>query len=89
MTDRYTRKDVETAFRIFCQRLGLRIAESYNDVGGLLIDKGTGGYQVIQIVNTDGGHSAPFGWECHSARDMVRLLQFAADAVELAGKEGN
>ena len=88
MSERYTNKDVETAFRIFCQRAGFRQAESHKDVGAYSLDKGYGGYTVVQIVNENGGLSTPFGMRRRNAREMVQTLHFAADAIDAARKEG-
>lgn len=85
--DRYTRKDCEAALGRLASALGLRVATSYGDVGGLQLDYAAcyGGYAVGQIANAMGGVSAPFGHWRVPAREFCERLSVACRAIELAG----
>lgn len=87
MSDRYTKSDVETAFKLFCSSFNLPMAKDYTEVGAYTLDKGHGGYVVIQLMER-GGQSNPFGYTRRNAREMAQALRFAVDANFQAQKEG-
>jgi hypothetical protein len=84
MSDRYTRKDAESAFVRLREVCGKRHAESYGDVGGWRLDYNGvyGGFVVEEIVNEGGGITHPLGEGRRRARDFVDAVRFATRVIE-------
>jgi len=76
MTKRVTKQMIENALQYFCTCSGERIADSYNDVGGLEVDYAAcyGGYIINRIANEKGAVSMAFGQGRRSASDMLDFL---------------
>lgn len=76
--ERVTRKDVEKAFEMFCQVMGKRIAERWNDEGAWRLDYAAeyGGYCIDEIL--DHGVTRPLTHERFPAREFRDMLFFAA-----------
>ena len=83
MADKYTEKQMQSAFKNFCQVTGLRQATSADDVGAYALAKEYKGYVVVQIME-GGAQHMPCGLKHRNASDMVDALQFAADVYREA-----
>jgi hypothetical protein len=88
MSGRTSQKEVRQVFARFLHVFGLRAAESYNDVGGFLLDHASmyGGYQIEQIVSEGGGVTHPFGDSRMQAGAFVDCLRFAMAAHRHAAR---
>jgi hypothetical protein len=88
MSERTTRKDVESALVLFCKAFGYHLAGSWNDVGGLQLDHAAcyGGYVVEEITSKGGAVSRPFGDYRRPAGEMRDTLLFAYRAKVSKGR---
>lgn len=86
MTTRYTRREVDQRFDLFCETLGVRRAADYADVDGFVLDyaAGYGGYAIWRVSSATGGYAMPFGPMRHSAGELVEMMAFARYAHDLA-----
>ncbi len=76
---RLTRKRMDELFKVHCKRVGLPMAESYNDVGKYQLDyyQYGGGYCIQQIANESGGiHNVTARY---SAKEMAAYFTIAHD----------
>lgn len=76
--DKITKAMVGTQFERFLENLGLRKANSWNDVGGYSLDyqSSYGGYVINVVHNEHGGIDCPFGHGRRSTKEMFDVLQF-------------
>lgn len=79
--ERYTVKHVESSFNVLMNVAKLRLAKSYDDVGGFMLEKWGRKYRIVQIVNEVGARSTPFGSSWRNARDMIDCMYFAQNMV--------
>ena len=63
MSEKITRANVEAAFQRFCMNGGFKVANAFNDVGGLFLDYNPvyGGFVIEKVSNEAGGVFRPFG----------------------------
>jgi len=86
---RYTRKQIEAYFTRFVKTIGGKVATSYNDVGGYILDYNANydGYQIAQIENIHGGQRLSFlGGQRFKAAQFVTIICFAIDAIDAKNK---
>lgn len=81
---RTSHKAVESAFKLFVETLGGRVATAYNDVGAYRLDYNGvyGGYNIEKVCTETGGVSNPFGSTRKPAREMFDALHFGRYALE-------
>ena len=86
---RTTRKQVESLFGTFANRLGMRVATRFDDHGAYRLDYAPvyGGYNIERIDDTSSGVSLPFGEQRRSAGEMWSAMHFALRAIEVHEKE--
>ena len=84
MSDRYTRKDADAAFRILIAAIGGRVATAYDDVGAYRLDYAGcyGGFAIERITGDHGGVARPFGQRRYKAREFCAVVHFALEALE-------
>ena len=80
---RYTSKDVKIHFANFVKEIGGRMATSYRDVGGFVLDENPtyGGYSIALIGNERGGLDMPFGDLRMKAEPFIYAMRFALDTM--------
>jgi hypothetical protein len=63
MTYRATSTEVNELLKLFCEAIGKRVAETWNDVGAWTLDyaKEYGGYVIQEIINDRGTKGTPLG----------------------------
>ena len=71
---RISKQHIENLFKAWCHLNNYKVAESYNDMGALRVDKGIGGYNIELIISTGGGVSHPFGPYRRSATEFSEFL---------------
>lgn len=82
MTERTTRKHVESAFTHLCKALGKREAVDYKDVGGWRLDHLPGhGWRIEEIINERGAVTEPFGSRRFSAAAFYDVCWFAINGT--------
>lgn len=79
---RVKESEVRAVFERFCKVYGFKIAESWNDVGGLRLDHASvyGGWTIQKIESDGGSVSCPFGYERKSSSDFVDMMRFSISA---------
>lgn len=87
MTERYTRKDAERAFKLLCETTGHRVATQWDDVGAWQLDYAAcyGGYVVHEVL--DHGIREPMGSRRRPAREFCSTVNFAVRAFESAARQ--
>ena len=84
MTYRATKFELNGVFKLFCQAIGKRVAEKWNDTGAWTLDyaKEYGGYVIQEIINGRGAKEMPLGHERLSATELVERMRFALRWLE-------
>lgn len=79
MSQRITRKNVESLLPFFAETFGYHVATDYKDIGGLTIDNNPiyGGMVLQVYVNSSGGVSRPFGNNRNTPKDLYNMMHFA------------
>lgn len=72
--ERVSIKVIRSQFRFLMDLIGCKVADSYNDVGAMRIDKAYGGYNIELICTESGGVSHPFGHRRRSAKEFSAFL---------------
>jgi hypothetical protein len=82
MSSRVTEKQVRETFARFAKVFGLKLATSYNDVGGYALSHAPmyGGWNIEQVMNDAGAITKPFGMTRVSSREFVEAMRFAMTA---------
>jgi len=85
MVERITQSQVKSMFGLFLKAIGGRPAQSYNDVGGFLLDYNPtyGGYSIQRVSNQKGGVDEPFGAYKMKSSEFWYTLRFAMDTIEV------
>jgi len=85
MSDRISQSQIKSMFTLFLKAIGGTPAQSYNDVGGFLLDYNPtyGGYSIQRVSNVRGGVDEPFGAYKMKASEFWYALKFAMDAIEV------
>ena len=84
MTYRATKSEVNEVFSLFCEAIGKRVADTYDDTGAWTLDhaKEYGGYVIYQIINDRGAKDTPLGDQRYSATELVERIRFALRWLE-------
>jgi hypothetical protein len=79
---RTTKKEIESAFRVWLGAIGGKHATSYSDVGGYSLDHNTvyGGWRIEQIT-TDGGGVREVNYGRMSNAEFKHALNLASESV--------
>jgi len=79
MAYRATRIELNEVFKLFCEAIGKRVAQTWNDVGAWRLDyaKEYGGYVIQEIIDDRGAKEMPLGHERLSATELVERMRFA------------
>jgi len=79
-----TKKDVKAMFARFNKALGKKEAESFKDVGSLILEHNStyGGYKIEEVLSESGGITHPFCDARLSSREMYYALYFACMALD-------
>lgn len=87
MTYRATKIEVHKVFKQFCEAIGKRVAEKWNDRGAWTLDyaKEYGGYVIYQIINDRGAIDMPLGHERLTATELVERMRFFLRWLEQKG----
>ena len=74
-----TRIEVNEVFRLFCEAIGKRVADTWNDTGAWTLDyaKEYGGYVIQEIIDDRGARETPLGDQRYSATELVERMRFA------------
>jgi len=89
MTYRPTRTELNEVFNLFCEAIGKRVADTYDDTGAWTLDhaKDYGGYVIQEIVNDQGAREMPLGHERLSATELVERMRFSLRWLEQKNKD--
>ena len=84
MTYRATKTEIDEVFKLFCETIGKRVAQTWNDTGAWTLDyaKEYGGYVIQEIINDRGARETPFGDERYTATELVERMRFALRWLE-------
>jgi hypothetical protein len=84
MAYRATRTELNEVFKQFCEAIGKRVAETWNDTGAWTLDYATeyGGYVIQEIIDNTGAREVPLGHERLSATELVERMRFALRWLE-------
>jgi hypothetical protein len=84
MTYRATETELNEAFNLFCQAIGKRVAQTWNDIGAWTLDhaKEYGGYVIQEIIDSRGAREIPLGDQRYSATELVERMRFALRWLE-------
>jgi hypothetical protein len=84
MAYRATRTEVNEVFKLFCEAIGKRVAETWNDTGTWTLDyaKEYGGYVIQEITNERGAVEMPLGHQRFSPTELVERMRFALRWLE-------
>lgn len=87
MSERYTRKDAEAAFRRLCKVTGHQESLTYSDhrAGDWVLDYTGcyGGFVIEEYLDTDTGRiTHPLGSERRTTREFCDAVRFAIRAIE-------
>jgi len=79
MTYRATSTELNEVFKLFCEAIGKRVAETWNDTGAWTLDyaKEYGGYVIQEIIDSRGARETPLGDQRYSATELVERMRFA------------
>ena len=79
---RTSKKEIESAFRVWLGAIGGKYAETYNDVGGYTLDYNTtyGGWRIEQVT-TDGGGIREINYGRMSSGEFKHALNLASESV--------
>ena len=79
-----TRIELNEVFKLFCEVIGKRVAQTWNDVGAWTLDyaKEYGGYVIYQIINDRGAKEIPLGDQRYSGIELVERMRFALRWLE-------
>lgn len=86
MPERITNERLAGVLGYLAKDLGMHIAKSYRDVGGLGINQVSGGVQLVLIANERGGES-DLSSVC-SKRELYDQMHFALNLIREARKQG-
>lgn len=88
MSDRITKKMVETQFINLCDAIGKRVAMHYKDVGAWRLDyqRCYGGFCIVEL--TENGESLPYGHGRYKGGEMFNMLQFALRSIAVDRSNG-
>ena len=86
---RVTKDEVKAVFERFVQRLGGRVATSYNDVGAYQLDHNSvyGGWVIQRVYNEHGAVESPFYHTRRSSKEFVETLWFAIALMDEQAKK--
>jgi hypothetical protein len=84
MAYRATRIELNEVFKLFCEAIGKRVAQTWNDTGAWILDyaKEYGGYVIQEIINDRGAKEMPLGDQRHSTTELVERMRFALRWLE-------
>ena len=84
MTYRATKTEIDEVFKLFCEALGKRVAQTWNDAGAWTLDyaKEYGGYVIQEIIDSRGARETPLGDQRYSATELVERMRFALRWLE-------
>jgi hypothetical protein len=89
MAYRATRIELNEVFKLFCEAIGKRVAQTWNDVGAWRLDyaKEYGGYVIQEIIDDRGARDIPLGDQRYSATELVERMRFALRWLEQKNKD--
>jgi len=84
MTYRATSTELNEVFNLFCEAIGKRVADTYDDTGAWTLDyaKEYGGYAIQEIINDRGAKEMPLGDQRYSATELVERMRFSLRWLE-------
>ena len=82
MAERISQSQIKSMFVLFLKTIGQRPAQSYNDVGGFLLNY-YNGYNIERVDNAQGGIDQPFGSNRMKASELWYAMRFAMDSIEV------
>ncbi len=86
-------KRVEKVFPLFLEALGKHEAKDNHDVGGWILERSTPAkttyYNIIEIVNVNGGERQPLGITMRTAKELTAMMLFAIEACKIVHNDYN
>jgi hypothetical protein len=82
---------VNEVFKLFCEAIGKREAQAWNDTGAWTLDyaKEYGGYVIREIINSRGARETPLGDQRYTATELVERMRFALRWLEQKNKNND
>jgi len=89
MAYRATRIELNEVFKLFCEAIGKRVIQTWNDTGAWTLDyaKEYGGYVIQEIIDDRGARDIPLGDQRYSATELVERMRFALRWLEQKNKD--
>jgi hypothetical protein len=89
MVYRATRIELNEVFKLFCEAIGKRVIQTWNDTGAWTLDyaKEYGGYVIQEIIDDRGARDIPLGDQRYSATELVERMRFALRWLEQKNKD--
>jgi hypothetical protein len=85
--ERVTHKQLESAFEMFTEACGKRVARSRDDMGAWRLDGNALGYCVYEVRPSGGVHHPVTGYSSRlTSREMVEALFFSISAIRACRK---